>query len=131
MFAEEQFFLCYQKKGDLTLLKNWRPVALLTTDYKIFSKCISNRLNEHMGVLIHNDQSYCIKNRCIRDNLFLIRDVIDYSMLNNIDLRILSLDQEKAFDRVDHSYLFDVLSSKRSWRILYKVPIDKRTGDLQ
>lgn len=46
------------KKGDLTLLKNWRPVALLTTDYKIFSKCISNRLNEYMGVLIHNDQSY-------------------------------------------------------------------------
>lgn len=115
------------KKGDITLLKNWRPVALLTTDYKIFSKSISNRLNAYMGVLIHPDQSYCIKNRCIRDNLFLIRDVIDYSMSNNIDVGILSLDQEKAFDRVDHSYLFDVLSEYGfgnvfiSWiRLLYE-----------
>ncbi len=31
------------KKGDLFCLKNWRPVALMCTDYKIFSKCIDNR----------------------------------------------------------------------------------------
>jgi len=49
------------KKGDLTLLKNWRPVALLTTDYKIFSKCISNRLgciDSYRSVILHKKQVY-------------------------------------------------------------------------
>ena len=29
------------KKGDLAVLKNWRPVALLCTDYKLFSKVLA------------------------------------------------------------------------------------------
>ncbi|KAK3517082.1 hypothetical protein QTP86_004127 [Hemibagrus guttatus] len=29
------------KKGDLTHLKNWRPVSLLCTDYKLLSKAVS------------------------------------------------------------------------------------------
>lgn len=48
------------KKGDLTLLKNWRPVALLTTEYKLLSKCIANRLKKYLHFIIHQDQTYCI-----------------------------------------------------------------------
>lgn len=99
------------KKGDLTLIKNWRPVALLCSEYKLISKCLANRLNKIMHRIIHKDQSYCIKDRCITDNLHLVRDVIDYALENNVDIGILSLDQEKAFDRVDHQFLFKVLKA--------------------
>ncbi|KAK3514516.1 hypothetical protein QTP70_018717, partial [Hemibagrus guttatus] len=95
-------------KGDLGLLKNWTPVALLGSDYKILSKCLANRLKQRMHTIVHNNQSYCIPNRTIMDNLFLVRDVIDLCRLNSCDLGFLSLDQEKAFDRVDHDYLFQV-----------------------
>ncbi len=97
------------KKGDLALLKNWRPVALLTTEYKIFSKCLSNRLKHYLELIVHKDQSYCVPKRSIMDNLFLIRDVLDICKVFNMNVGLVSLDQEKAFDRVDHDYLFNVL----------------------
>lgn len=97
------------KKGDLALLKNWRPVALLCTDYKLLSKVLANRLKIFLDLIIHRDQSYCIPDRSIFDNLFLIRDLWDICKLCNIDAGLISLDQEKAFDRVDHGFLLSTL----------------------
>ena len=34
------------KKGDRTRLKNWRPITLLTTDYKILTKALATRLTK-------------------------------------------------------------------------------------
>ncbi len=99
------------KKGDLGLLKNWRPVSLLCTDYKILAKCLANRLKRYLDTIIHSDQTYCVPERSIMDNLFLLRDAVDLSFKENINMGFLSIDQEKAFDRVDHGYLFSALSS--------------------
>lgn len=99
------------KKGDLTLLKNWRPIAILCFEYKVLSKCLANRLNNVMHAIIHKDQSYCVKERCILDNLHLVRDIFDFAFNNNINLGFLSLDQEKAFDRVDHAFLFETFKA--------------------
>ncbi|KAI4886392.1 hypothetical protein NFI96_001747 [Prochilodus magdalenae] len=97
------------KKGDLCLLKNWRPVSLLCADYKILSRCLANRLKGALDTLIHIDQSYCVPKRSIYDNLFLIRDMMDFAGLSGTEFGLLSLDQEKAFDRVDHEYLFGTM----------------------
>ena len=99
------------KKGDLGFLKNWRPVSLLCLDYKILSKCMANRLKCYLDTVIFRDQTYCVPERTIMDNLFLVRDVIDFGLMNNDRLGILSIDQEKAFDRVDHGYLFNTLAA--------------------
>ena len=97
------------KKGDLALLKNWRPVTLLCTDYKLLSKVLTNKLRNFMDLIIDRDQSYCVPERSIMDNLFVIWFLLDVCKLYNIDFGIVSLDQEKAFDRVDHSFLFSTL----------------------
>ena len=44
-------------------------------------------------------------------NIVLIHDVIDGCKCDNVSVCIVSLDQEKAFHRVDHSYLFSALKS--------------------
>lgn len=95
-------------KKDSSLLKNWRPVSLLCVDYKLFSKVLSNRLKNFLEFIIQRDQSYCVPDRSIMDNLFLLRDIIDICKLYEIDVGIISLDQEKAFDRVD-CFLFSTL----------------------
>lgn len=100
------------KKGDLGFLKNWRPVSLLCSDYEIFSKCLANRIKHCLDLLVHNYQTYCIPERSIMDNLcFLLHNVICFNQSNHVNIGILSLDQEKAFDVVDHEYLFNVFKN--------------------
>lgn len=99
------------KKGDHSVLKNWRPVSLLGSDYKILSKALTNRMKKCIQTIIHKDQTFCIPDRSIFDNLFLIRDLLGYAELQKLDIGLISLDQEKAFDRVDHSYLLKTLEA--------------------
>ncbi|KAI4891126.1 hypothetical protein NFI96_005415 [Prochilodus magdalenae] len=98
-------------KSDLCDLKNWRPLALLCTDYKIFSKALANRLKGLLGSIVHKDQAYCVPGHSITDSLFLIRDMMELANHVPTDLGLISLDQEKAFDRVDHGYLFNALTN--------------------
>ncbi|KAK3522473.1 hypothetical protein QTP86_013341 [Hemibagrus guttatus] len=99
------------KKGDLTHLKNWRPVSLLCTDIKLLSKALASRLTKVMEQITHQDQSYCVPDRSIFDNIHLIRDILDVSRLLGLQTGLIFLDQEKAFDRVEHEYLWKVLET--------------------
>lgn len=99
------------KKGDLQELKNWRPVSLLCTDYKILSKVLASRLREMMASVIHVDQTYCVPGRLISDNVALIRDVLEVSSSLAVKTGLISIDQEKAFDRVEHQYLWQTLAA--------------------
>ncbi|CAM2106515.1 unnamed protein product [Caretta caretta] len=99
------------KKGDLRDLRNWHPVSLLSTDYKIVAKAISLRLGSVMPDVIHPDQTYTVPGRSIFDNLFLVRDLLELGRRDGLSFALLSLDQEKAFDRVDHGYLLSTLQA--------------------
>ena len=91
------------------LLNFWRPISLLCVDYKIISKCITNRVKKVMGFLVNFDQTAAVEGRSIQDNIHLLRNVIDYSYQKGLKCIILSLDQAKAFDRVSHEFMFQVL----------------------
>ncbi|KAK3547732.1 hypothetical protein QTP86_028528, partial [Hemibagrus guttatus] len=99
------------KKGDLQDINNWCPVSLLCTDYKVMSKALANRLRDIMDSVIQTDQTYCVPNRSIIDNVSLIRDILDVSRSLAVDLGLISLDQEKAFGRVEHQYLWKTLEA--------------------
>ena len=76
------------KKGDRTLLKNWRPITLLTTDYKILTKALANRLQQVISLIVHTDQTASIKGR-----MRLLHDAITCANDNNIPLAPISVDQ--------------------------------------
>ncbi|CAM2104317.1 unnamed protein product [Caretta caretta] len=99
------------KKGDLRDLRNWRPVSLLSTDYKIVAKTISLQLGSVLADVIHPDQTYTVPDSSIFDNLFLVRDLLELGRRDGLSFALLSLDQEKAFDRVDHRYLLSTLQA--------------------
>jgi exonuclease III len=93
------------------LLANWRPISLLNVDYKILSKVLSKRLAAVLPECIHVDQTCSIPGRSITDNLHLVRNIADYCNAKNIPAAVVSFDQEKAFDRVSHDYLIQILQA--------------------
>ena len=60
-------------------------------------------------LVLHEDQTSGVPGRSIVSNLNLIRDLIEYCSAKNLRLAIISLDQEKAFDRVNWNFLERVL----------------------
>lgn len=102
--------LIYKNKGDKSDLKNFRPISLLNVDYKILARIMSNRLKNVLPRIISPNQSCCILGKDISDTICSVRDLIDLVEMDEIDGFLLKLDQEKAFDRVGHEYLFAVLN---------------------
>ena len=97
------------KKGNIKLLKYWRPISLLCVDYKILTKILANRLRHILPQIISEEQNCSIPNRTIFNNLFLIRDMITYTKHKNNHLYLLQIDQEKAFDKIDRNFLYKTL----------------------
>lgn len=97
------------KKGDPEDLNNWRPLTLLGVDYKLLARVMALRLGLAMPHIIHEDQTCGVGGRSVFYNLQLVRDVVSWVEDRGIPLVLVNLDQEKAFDRVSHTFLFRVL----------------------
>ncbi|CAM2100298.1 unnamed protein product [Caretta caretta] len=80
-----------------------------STDYKVVAKAISLRLGSVLSDVIRPDQTYSIPGHSILDNLYLVRDLLELGCRDGLSFALLSLDQEKAFDRVGHGYLLSTL----------------------
>lgn len=91
---------------DMLQIDNWRPISLLNNDYKILASLLAVRFKKVLNKIIDENQSGFMKNRCISNNIRLILDLIDYSELTSDKSFILFLDFFKAFDTVEHPFLF-------------------------
>ena len=77
----------------------------------MLAKALATRLSRVMPTVIHGDQTCSVPGRSIRDSCRLLQDVVDYCEAIDQEAAFVSLDQEKAFDRVDWSYLDRVLTA--------------------
>jgi exonuclease III len=98
------------KKGNRDDLRNYRPLTMLTADYKILSKIMADRLDTVLHHLIHPNQSGFIRNRQITDNLALLHYTRKFLRRIRGKGIVIFTDQEKAFDRVHWRYRDMVLT---------------------
>ena len=101
--------LIFKKRGDIKHLKNWRPISLLNVDYKIISKANTLRLSEVLDHIVLPDQTCSVPGRSIFSDITLLRDVLDYIQRTDESAIFISLHQEKAFYRVNRSFLLKLL----------------------
>jgi exonuclease III len=98
-----------KKDKDPRLLKNWRPISLLNTDYKIITKILANRIKKVLPTVINPDQVAYLKKRFIGQNIRTIFDIMGYTKLNDKNGIIAFLDFEKAFDTIRWEVIYDAL----------------------
>ena len=96
------------KKEDRSNLKFYRPISVLNVDDKIITKTLALRLGKILPSVISKDQTG-IPGRNITTNYHTLNDIVKYTNSKNVEAAILFLDQEKAFDRVDHQFLLKTL----------------------
>ena len=93
------------KTEDRSRIKNFRPISLLNTMYKVVAKTYANRMKPLLHHWILPSQTGFVPNRCILDNIFLAFEAIEWTMESNQEISMLLLDFEKAYDRVSWSFL--------------------------
>lgn len=120
--------LLLKKDKDPTSCGSYRPISLLNVDCKILAKILAIRLQRVLPDIISLDQTGFMVGRHSFFNTRRLLDVI-FSPSSNTPEVIVTLDAEKAFDRVEWGFLFSSLdkfgfdSQFISWiKLLYASP---------
>ena len=103
--------LIAKKDSDKRHIGNWRPISLLNVDTKILSKTIASKLKCVLPTLVTSDQTAYVPGRFIGESCRLISDVIEIADKLKLDGWLVTMDIQKAFDSVDHDFLFCVLEN--------------------
>lgn len=98
------------KKGNRDDLKNYRPITLLNVDMKVISRALALRLSKVIGTIVDSCQK-ALPGRQISENIHVVQDLINLINKKNECAAFLFYDQEKAFDRMSHTFIIKSLQS--------------------
>ncbi|KAM5171776.1 A.superbus venom factor 1-like [Mantella aurantiaca] len=106
----EAHIVIIPKQGkDPQQVTNYRPISLLNVDVKIYAKMLANRILPYLSSLVSPDQTGFVPGREARDNIYKAIDLHQWLTDGGDEGFMLSMDAEKAFDRVDWGYMEGVL----------------------
>ena len=97
----------YKKDGRM-YIKHYRPITLLNVDVKILTRTLATRMGPVMLSIIHRNQT-CLPGRNISRNTHILLDLIDVINMEGKGAGFILLDEEKAFDKMSHTFMIMVL----------------------
>ena len=95
-----------------TSLKQFRPISLCTTLYKVIAKILANRLKSVLHCCICKNQSAFIPGRQILDNIMVSYEYMNFlknKKQGKDGFMAVKLHMSKAYDRVEWRFLVAIM----------------------
>nr|GEY84659.1 RNA-directed DNA polymerase, eukaryota [Tanacetum cinerariifolium] len=103
------FIALIPKDQNANLVKDFRPISLIGSLYKIIAKILANQFVGVLNGIVNEVQSAFIADRQILDGPFILNEVIQWCKSKQKQALIFKVDFEKAYDSVRWDFLDDVL----------------------
>lgn len=88
-------------------ISKFQPISLCNTLYKVFTKMFANRMKLFLNNIISPTQAAFLPSRRTTDNTIIVQEVLHFLHSSNFRKHyfILKLDIEKAFDKLEWSFI--------------------------
>nr|GFA42639.1 RNA-directed DNA polymerase, eukaryota, reverse transcriptase zinc-binding domain protein [Tanacetum cinerariifolium] len=111
--CNSSFIVLIPKMEDAKMVKDFRPISLIGSMYKIIAKILANRLSLVISDFVINVQSAFVSNRQILNGPFIFNELISWCKRKNAKAMIFKVDFKKALDSVRWDFLDEVLNKFR------------------